>query len=573
MSENYRSIQAVRAASLHCSPEAFATLEAAVVRLTDAWEARHARTRGLRQLQLLTTMDHGRLGESGRASLAALRAKFPEVTQEPPTAIHIHCVGSPIKPEAQDKMNDDQWLSAMAKYAGVDRRRDGRSPFSGGEYQLAQALEERTKADPKRFVNLAVRMPNDFPPSYFDAIVHGVANANSPDASAGEAIAARLEEVVRLLERVHELPSRPCGRSVAYLVEKQKKARWPNTIIEAIAWYAVNDPDPTEEIWRKRAASGQSYYGGDPYLSGLNSTRGAAAGAVAQLLFDDPARTSALLSAIDHLAHDHSVAVRSRAVEPLLALLNTQVDVAIRWFVECVAVDPVLLVTPLVERFVYFAGHRDYAAVRPTLQKMLSSTEAKAAEAAARVCCLVALSVEDAKEDSEQTRGGSAILRTAAATIYSTNVANKEVGAVCRTMLRPFFADAEETVRAHAAEAFRYLTDLGTAEQSELLAAFLDANPSAAALEPVIRALEDSPVRLPNLVCRLVEAGIEAFKTEAGDIRTSAAGTAFDLSKIVIRLYTQSDDEGIRRRCLDAIDRMEQAGFFGLSEELRRYDR
>jgi hypothetical protein len=85
--------------------------------------------------------------------------------------------------------------------------------------------------------------------------------------------------------------------------------------------------------------------------------------------------------------------------------------------------------------------------------------------------------------------------------------------------------------------------------------------------------VEDSPVRLPDLVCRLVEAGVEAFKTEAGDIRKATAMTAADLSKIVIRLYTQSEDDAIRKRCLNAIDRMETAGFFGLSDELGRLDR
>jgi phage tail protein X len=280
-----------------------------------------------------------------------------------------------------------------------------------------------------------------------------------------------------------------------------------------------------------------------------------------------------LKSAIEHLAHDPVVAVRSRAIEPLLALLNTRTDIAIRWFVECVAADPVLLVTPLVERFVYFGGHRDYTALRPLLQQMLSSTEVKAAVAAARVCCLLALDVEEAEQDARQTRGGSAVLRKTAVTIYATNAAHNEVGAACRSLLRPFFADSDDAVRVRAAEAFWHLADLGTAEQSELLAAFLDANPGAAALEPVIRAVEDSPVRLPDLVCRLVEAGIEAFETEAGDIRTSAAGTASDLSKIIIRLYTQSEDQAIRRRCLDAVDRMERAGFFGLAEELLLHDR
>jgi hypothetical protein len=66
---------------------------------------------------------------------------------------------------------------------------------------------------------------------------------------------------------------------------------------------------------------------------------------------------------------------------------------------------------------------------------------------------------------------------------------------------------------------------------------------------------------------------LEVFNTKAGDISKVAIGTAGDLSKIVVRLYDQSDNESVRRRCLDAIDRMESGRFFGMSEELGRLDR
>lgn len=75
------------------------------------------------------------------------------------------------------------------------------------------------------------------------------------------------------------------------------------------------------------------------------------------------------------------------------------------------------------------------------------------------------------------------------------------------------------------------------------------------------------------LVCRLVETGIEVFKADASDILTRGASVAGDLSKLVIRLYTQSEDEAIKKRCLNAIDIMEQSDFLGLSDELGQIDR
>lgn len=571
VASGYRSIEAVRVSSTRCSLVSLTALEQAIVNLQDEWESREPRWRGLQRLQLLDAMGQDRLGDDGRAKLSELQRKFPDVTQEPPTPMSVSFVGSPIPAAALEKMTDDQWLGAMTKYAGVEHRHDRAISESGGERQLAQALESSVKADPKRFIALAVKMPANLPGSYFDAILRGIADTPPPDDSNESALS--VSDVVPLVQKVHTLPKRPCGRSIAWLLGKWSAVGWPEPVIDIIAWHAVYDPNPTEELWQKQASGGECYYGGDPDMAGLNSNRGAAADAIARLLFEKQEPLDVLVAAVDRLAHDAMIAVRSQAIHCLLALLNIRPDLAIPWFIDCVSADQVLLKTRLVERFLYHAGYRDYAAIQPVLQSMLASCDDEVVASGARLCCLFALDEEAANEDAACVRNGNLVMRKAAATVYATNVANQEVGAVCRDLLLPLFVDAEDAVQSEAATAFRHIADLDTPEQGKLLAAFLDAAPGAEALEPVIRELEDSPVRLPDLVCRLVEAGIEAFKTDASDIRTGGSMVARDLSKIVIRLYTQSDDEAIRRRCLDSIDVMEQHGFFGLSDELGQIDR
>ena len=66
---------------------------------------------------------------------------------------------------------------------------------------------------------------------------------------------------------------------------------------------------------------------------------------------------------------------------------------------------------------------------------------------------------------------------------------------------------------------------------------------------------------------------MEAFKAEAGDIRTRGARIGHLLAKIAVRLYAQTGDQGIRSHCLDAIDTMEEVGFYGLSAELKQIER
>ncbi len=235
--------------------------------------------------------------------------------------------------------------------------------------------------------------------------------------------------------------------------------------------------------------------------------------------------------------------------------------------------DSVLLETRYTDRFLHYAVYRDYATLRPLIEVMLNSRAQKAVESAARQVCLAALDVEAAVSDAERVRGGTSMMRKAAADVYSTNVANDDVGASCRQLLKPLFNDSDESVRAEAASAFRELATLTTPDQAELLAAFLDGLPEPAGLQEVVWALEKSSVQLPDLVCRLAEVCIEAYREEAGDISTSGAGVAMDLSKIVVRLYDQTEDSAIRVRCLDLIDEMERHHFMGLSSELQRLDR
>lgn len=569
---NHTSSQAVKAASSLCTPERLAALVTAIINLSDDWESNNPRFRGRRQLELLESVDAERLGAAGRAKLLELQAKFPTVNRTEPMAIGFSCVGSPVPEDAQAKMSDENWLGAMRKYAGVGSCNDRSFEFSGGEYQLAQALEGRTKADPVRFAALVERMEDDLPESYFSAILRGVADCIS-NAKDSAPLVISFAQVILLLRRVGRLPNRPCGRPLAYLVEKWKAQDWPDDILDLIGWHAINDPDPDMELWRTLAESGQFYYGGDPLIAGINSARGSMASAISRLLFEKPTRFARLKDAVYSLSHDRSVAVRMCAIETLLPLLNFDSATAIEWFKECLALDPVLYSGRLVEHFLRYAVERDYAGVRSVLEVMLGSSSEKALAASARLICIAALDDDVAKPDAERIHNGTPLFRKAAADVYSTHIAHKVVGAACRTLLKPFFSDTDESVRTEAASAFHHIAEMSTEMLMDLLAAFLEAKPGAKALEQVVRALEDSPVQLPDLVCRLAGQCIDAFKDEAGDISKAGAAAAMGLSKIVIRLYTQTAEPAIQSRCLTMIDMMERYHFLGLSQELQRLDR
>src|SRR5690606_2913230 len=161
----------------------------------------------------------------------------------------------------------------------------------------------------------------------------------------------------------------------------------------------------------------------------------------------------------------------------LLAMLDTSAQPAIDWFVECVALDPVLLGTNYIELFVHHAGLRDYLAIQPVLRAMLQSDDNAVSETAARQSCLLALTAGAAAGDAGTARSGTVAMRKGAVRVYANNVTHVEVGAECRQLLLPFFADPDDEVRTRAARAFHYVADLDRETQATLLGAFLDAKP------------------------------------------------------------------------------------------------
>jgi len=550
---HYISCRTIQVASPQCTEARHAALEVAILGVKVWLESKHPQRRGITQLELLSCMDSKRFSPATRAAWGMLKAKFPTYKRAEPERLRFVGIGSPVKEKAHLKMTDKQWLGAMRKYAGVDYR--AKRDLSGGERELAGAIEREAQSSPLRFIAVAERMPDTFPASYFDAIVRGVADCQSADQ-------IHIEDVCRLVRRVHRLPGRPCGRWLSWLLKTWKETDWPDEVLHALCWYALHDADPKGELWRKTEGR-PVYYGGDPYTAGINSTRGAAAGAIAHFLFDHPGRFETLRLAIESLVQDSSVAVRSCAIEILYSMIREKASTAIQWLNDIVKTGPEILATPPVEQFIHYAGHQDYLGLRQTIFIMLNANDVEVVKRAAGQIIALALTREVPIEDVERVRSGTDAMREVAAEVYATNVTDEVVGSLCRELVVPFFSDPAKNVRKAAARALGHLSALDTIDQAGLLSAFLQAEPGVDELEPVMWQLEESPVRLPDLACQLAEICLR----QDGGLQVAS------LPKIVVRLYAQTMDTQIQKRCLDMIDRMEKENSSDTYEVLRIHDR
>jgi hypothetical protein len=214
-------------------------------------------------------------------------------------------------------------------------------------------------------------------------------------------------------------------------------------------YHAISDSDPATDVWQQ-AVNGNNYYGGDPFQHGINCVRGQAAQAISSLLYDDQARYSGLLPALEALAQDPIISVRTCAINALVPLLNFARDAAVDLFLRaCGQCDAICGTNPF-DRFVHHAMYTHYGRLRDLLQFALRSVNAGAVEIAARQITLAELGGVDVGDDASNIRTGNETMRKAAAHVFARNLSGDAAGDKCAKRLEEFFSDASSALATAA---------------------------------------------------------------------------------------------------------------------------
>lgn len=555
--------QLIEAISPHCDEARFGRLEDAILGHYPQWERTPEghQSHGHAQFVLLGGVDPVRRSPRAKGRYQELERKFGTESVMPPTPVEFMIVGSPISETAGEKMTDEQWLGAIEKYSRDDMRSRG-ALLTGGARELARVLESQVKRLPGRFAALVARFPDDAHPSYFDAVLRGLTPA-SVDPSV-------LAAVIR---RIHGLPGRPCGRDIAALVGSMNPSTIPENVLDIISWYGTKDTEPERELWRTDSSSGKPLYGGDIFTAGLNSVRGAAAMAVAHLLFASGAPLARLLPAVEEMVRDPSLAVRACVATVLMSILRHDRGLAVRLFLGLVQTEDPLLATRDVENFLYYALQTHPSELIPVVERMVQSERPEVRRAGARRATVIYLQSENAAEIAELALRGDEALRLGAAEIYAANIRRPSARERCSSALKRLFRDESESVRREAASFARHLEGIEIAEVNDVIGDFVDSAAFASDSLSLIHALEDAPAQLPEATLLVCQRFVERVGPEAGDIRSRMAMEASTVGKLLVRVYSQSRDDGFRSRCLDVIDGMVAIGAFGLGEALAAVER
>lgn len=554
--------QLLQAISPHVKTESFARLERAVLDFRPSWDRRPA---GWYPFNLLSAMDEARLSDTGRRRLGEMRRAF-EVEQPPePEGVVVSFVRPPIPQEAAQHMSDEQWLRAIAKHHTERTERGDLDPLRGGAPQQAQVLKAEATADPSRFARLALRLTKETHYAYGDAILHALADTEAPIDS---------DLVFDVIRHIGTFKNEEHDRWLGWPLRRRLDSDIPDDIIELILDRALHSDDPREEHWSKEASGGQAYYGGDILGDGINTARGASAEMLGDLLIHDSDghRTAMVVPALNQLAEDPSVAVRSCVAHLVAACVRHGRAEAIEAFHRLIQADDRLLSTHHVTNLIIYIGMGEPALIEPVAQRMLASGYSEVQKAGGIVAAYAGLEL-GLEHLLTSARSSEAAVREGAAELCAIHLPRTTNEAAAAAALQQFSNDGDEKVRQAAAKAPAALRGQRLSPFEEILVALVMSPSFTPAVPQLFITLERAPDRVESLILLAAQRFIEVNGANIGNIATGAAGDAREIGELVLRAYAQSSDAAARAVALDMVDGLLLYGAFGVDQLVEAAER
>ena len=520
---------------------------------------------GLAQFKYLRAIGSANLSTFAKKRFLELSRKSKTLEWDvdaKPYGVRTRVVRSPIEQSTTEKMSDAQWVKAINRYNSEEER--DRSPdhvILGGASELAVCLRKLTKNDPARFSRFLFMMPDDAHHAYFDQIALGLDDAD-----------VILEDAEAIVQRLIHCCSNESGRWISKIIAKNiDDSCQPTVLIEYLLDLALNNEDPEEEVWNVKSEGSVQHYGGDPRFHGINTVRGAAALAVSSVLWKGEVCFEILRPAIEKMAEDVSIAVRTCVVDICLGMLSYDRHAAIQVFLKLADTDDVLLCGYEAYEFLWYTCDEEYEAIEPLLRLMVTSPIDDVRENAGKIVAGAHLYGTVDQELLALVTDGDQCLRKGAAVVYAENVWNEKNQRVCVIQLTVFFDDDCEDVRNAASNWNRHHDDelSMTSQMVHLLEIYCGSKAIMDDIDYNLGILIDDVQLSPQMLFTVVD----KFVTHKDNIEPDSSNGHL-ISELIMRVYQQADnDSALRIQCLDRFDKLLACEMFESDSALTQYER
>ena len=549
----------VSAIAPHLPDDQHRRLEDMVRDMQVSYETRQSR--GHTAFTFLSALDESRLSTVGRRRLGEYRRKFAADEPSPPRGIVGGSVDSPISDDAASRMSDDQWLRAIRRY---DTDEHDWSTFKGGAHELSSVLRARTAGDPDRFAVLALRLTADINDSYGDAILMGLGDA--VDGGDSELAFAAIRHIAGFGKSSND---RWLGMAL-----RQHYRDVPLDLVQLILERAMHSASPADDTPVVIQGDGDGRRAEDLLMNGINTSRGALAEALGDLLIydTDGTRTALVRPHLEHLASDPVLSVRSCVAHTLAASLRHAREAVVPAFRVLIDADDVILAARLVLPLMLYIGNVEPEVIHPVIERMLASDNAEAREAGGQLAAHAALEWERAELMSRAMAAGDearvGIARICAARFDRTS--NPELA---QETLLALMDDDHDKTREAVAQVAPNLRDQALRPFEALLKALIASKAYDEATPQLLLTLQHALDKVDELVLLAAQRFLAVFGSEAGDIRTGASGDAHYISELVVRGLAQSRNRSHRAALLDVLDEMLLLGVYGIGVAIEDAER
>lgn len=545
----------------------------------------------LGQYLLLSALPRERLSPQGRDWLGVLERKFEYLGPVESLVVdsaesHGGRLTSPLPHNRLHLLSDRDWLRIISRkwsQTGCRHWRVGPNSYAEATPQrFSSDLSTMARRDPARFAQLALQFSPEVDGCYPTAIISALDQTDPPQ---GADVAEWRPAPVTLIEPVVDrfavlLDTSDFAHAFCRMIRQRPDEPWSDTTLLRLAHLARCHPDPKPGEYHVRHSVrdktiGKDQMEPDVVSSSLACLRGAAADALAAVLYDHLHRLDLLLPTIHSLAHDEHVSVRIAATSLAIPLINADRQRAADLFVQlCDHPDDNVLLAPEVDRFLSYMLLEHLQRLRPIVERMISSQIESVAGRGAGWATEIWTHAALARDLVDQCVGGNETQREEVARNLSHAISQGRGGPSAVQLLVSLFGDGSKDVRGMAASVFRYEAFWRTPNAVLVIHSFVG---SPAFLEnvddllygihSVTAPLSTFATAIRGMVQRLIS---EA--TANGDVRSAHLIDGRLLAEVLLRLYEQSDDsEAIRKMCLDAWDSLlEQHIGYGLLNQLDR---